>query len=242
LRDTFQSTCCRETVRRALHRLKLSWKKARKLLSRASREQRQAFVARIEKRLVAATEEKELLVYIDEAHVHQEADLGYGWAHVGKRFFVSTNSPGLWARTSFYGVYLYNEGQVRILPFERANKENTVEVLRWLRKQYPERKLVVVWDGAGYHKAGLVQEEAKQLGIELEALPGYSPDFMPVEALWRWLREEVTYNHCHTSKAELLMRVAAFEQRINQDPFEIADRLWVKDHLDPEEEDLRFSR
>jgi transposase len=38
---------CRETIRRALHRLKLSWQKAHKLLGRADPEQRQAFVAQI---------------------------------------------------------------------------------------------------------------------------------------------------------------------------------------------------
>jgi hypothetical protein len=36
--------------------------------------------------------------------------------------------------------------------------------------------------------------------------------------------------------------VADFEARLNRDPFVIADRLWVKDHLDPEEEKLRFSK
>ena len=65
---------------------------------------------------------------------------------------------------------------------------------------------------------------------------------MPVEALWRWLREDVTYHHCHASAEHLTRRVAAFEARLNRDPFVIADRLWVKDHLDPEEEKLRFSK
>jgi transposase len=37
-------------------------------------------------------------------------------------------------------------------------------------------------------------------------LPGYSPDLMPVEALWRWLREEVTYHHCHASTEDLIRR------------------------------------
>jgi hypothetical protein len=36
-------------------------------------------------------------------------------------------------------------------------------------------------------------------------------------------------------------RVDTFEARLNRDPFVIADRLWVKDHLDPDEEKLRFS-
>ncbi len=63
---------------------------------------------------------------------------------------------------------------------------------------------------------------------------------MPVEALWRWLREDVTYHHCHTSPEDLIRRVGAFEARINKDPCALADRLWVKDHLDPSEEKLRF--
>jgi hypothetical protein len=37
----------REIIRRALHRLKLSWKKARKLLGRAKPQQREAFMAQI---------------------------------------------------------------------------------------------------------------------------------------------------------------------------------------------------
>jgi hypothetical protein len=72
-------------------------------------------------------------------------------------------------------------------------------------------------------------------------LPGYSPDLMPVEALWRWLREDVTYHHCHASANDLTQRVADFEARLNGDPLVVADRLWVKDHLDPDEEKLRFS-
>ena len=35
--------------------------------------------------------------------------------------------------------------------------------------------------------------------------------------------------------------MAAFETRLNQDAYAIADRLWVKDRLDPDEEKLRFS-
>src|SRR3954454_16012236 len=60
---------------------------------------------------------------------------------------------------------------------------------------------------------------------------------MPVEALWRWLREDVTYHYCHPTAEDLSRRVAAFETRLNQDA--CADRLWVKDHLDPDEEKLR---
>jgi hypothetical protein len=93
---------------------------------------------------------------VDEAHIHQDADLGYGWAERGRRFWVASSAPGLSARVSFYGVYLYNEGQVRLGPFPRANGEHTIEVLRRLRAAFPDEALIVVWDGAPYHRAQAV--------------------------------------------------------------------------------------
>jgi transposase len=240
-RERFGLVCCRETIRAALHRLKLSWKKAKKLLGRANPERRQAFIERLQGLLDGAQHDRHLLVYLDEAHIHQDADLGYGWAEHGRRLWVASHSPGLSARVSFYGLYLYNEGQVRLWPYPRANGEHTIDVLRRLRAEVPERTLIVLWDGAPYHRAQAVREVARTLDIELMPLPGYSPDLMPVEALWRWLREDVTYHHCHASAEDLTRRAADFETRLNKEPFVIADRLWVKDHLDPEEKKLRFS-
>ena len=235
VREKFGRSCCRETIRAALHRLGVSWKK--KLLGRADPERRQAFVERIQDLLAGAQRDRHLLVYLDEAHIHQDADLGYGWSERGRRLWVASPSPRLSDKLSFYGLYLYNEGQVRLWPYARANGEHTIDVLRRLRAEWPEDKLIVVWDGASYHRAGVVREAATALQIDLVPLPGYSPDFMPVEALWRWLREDVTYHYCHPTTEG--RRVAAFETRLNQDVYAVADRL--KDRLDPDEEKLRFS-
>jgi hypothetical protein len=48
VRERFGLVCCRETIRAALPRLKLSWKKAKKLLGRADPERRQAFVEQLQ--------------------------------------------------------------------------------------------------------------------------------------------------------------------------------------------------
>jgi len=152
----FGRLCCRETIRAALHRLGLSWKKAKKLLGRANPERRAAFVEQLRPLLDGAQRDQHQLVYLDEAHIHQDVDLGHGWGERGKRFFVASSSPGLSAKVSFsgkppgltYGLYLYNEGQVRIWPYARANGEHTIDVLRRLRAEIPDGKLIVVWDGA----------------------------------------------------------------------------------------------
>jgi transposase len=133
VREKFGRSCCRETIRAALHRLKLSWKKAKKLLGRADPERRH--VERIQDLLAGAQRDRHLLVYLDE--IHQDADLGYGWADRGRRLWVASPSPRLSDKLSFYGLYLYNEGQVRLWPYARANGEHTIDVLRRLRAEWP---------------------------------------------------------------------------------------------------------
>src|SRR3954468_23926480 len=48
-----------------------------------------------------------LLVSVDEAHIHQDCDRGYGWAERGQRLWIAARAAGLSARVSFYGLYFY---------------------------------------------------------------------------------------------------------------------------------------
>src|SRR3982751_1964885 len=61
VREHFGLVCCRETIRVALHRRKLSWKKAKKLLGRAEPERRQAFVEQLQDVLAGAQRDRPLL-------------------------------------------------------------------------------------------------------------------------------------------------------------------------------------
>ena len=249
LQDQWKINCCRETVRRSLKQLGFSCQKAKKFLNKGNTAKRAEFVEKITGLLNDAMYQKRLLIYIDEAHIHLDTDEGYGWSIKGERFWVSSSSPGR-KKVSFYGVYIYNQAQTRIFPYEKAEKLNTIDVLKKIQVEFPEQKITIVWDGAPYHRAALVKEAASDMGIHLEPLPGYSPDFMPVEHLWQWLREDVTYHTCYESQKELIDAVADFQHQINNTPIAVSaprsgslrDRLWVKKHLDPEEEKLRFSK
>lgn len=237
-----QDGCCRETIRQALKRLGLSWKKARKLLNRADPDQRAAFLEKLNPLLVAATRGQHTLVYIDEAPFRQDTDEGYGWSIKGERFWVSSSSPPLGAKVSCDGVYFYNQGRGKLSPYERANSETPLERLETLRREVPETPLTVRWDGASYHRAKAVRQRAEELQINVLPLSAYSPDFMPVEHLWQWVREDVTYHTCYDSREELIAQLEQCQQEINATPYVVADRLWVKTHLDPEEEKLRISK
>ena len=241
LKTQWKIDCCRETVRRSLKQLGFSWKKAKKLLNKGNTAKRAELVEKITGLLHEALHQNRLLIYIDEAHIHLDTDVGYGWSIKGERFWVSSSSPGR-KKVSFYGVYLYNQAQTRIFSYEKAEQLNTIDVLTKLRAEFPFSEITVVWDGAPYHRAGLVKQAASEMNIHLQPFPGYSPDFMPVEHLWQWLREDLTYQTCYESQQELIEAVAHFQHQINTQPIAVSDRLWVKKHLDPEEEKLRFSK
>jgi transposase len=50
-------------------------------------------------------------------------------------------------------------------------------------------KVIVVWDGGSNHKGPVIREFLRQFPrLHLERLPGYAPDFNPVEMLWGHLK------------------------------------------------------
>ncbi|MHC5932560.1 transposase, partial [Nostoc sp.] len=72
-----------------------------------------------------------------------------------------------------------------------------MDVLKTLKTEFPNDPMTLIWDGAPYHRSQIVKDAAAALDIKVEPLPAYSPDFMPVEHLWQWLREDVTYHTCY---------------------------------------------
>jgi transposase len=233
----------RTTLRTILTQAGLSWKKCKKLLTKANPEKRARFVEEFKALYQQMLRGEIRIIYIDEVHIHQDMDLGYAWTRKGKPAWRKSSSPSLSERINWYGAYDFTEGQVLIWHEGKCNSENTIQFLqrlsKWLNES--ERKIVIIWDGASYHRSKIVQAEIAELGFELLAVPGYSPDLNPIEGLWKWMREEVTQNYCHKTMRQLFIDCKAFIDSINQDPGQVVKRLWPKFDLDPEFEKLLVS-
>jgi transposase len=91
--------------------------------------------------------------------------------------------------------------------------------------------MIIILDGATYYRSQLVKDEAQVLNINLQRLPTYSPDFIPVEHLWQCFQEDLTYHICYHNKTDLIKQVQLFQHRLNQTLLDIADRLWISSHL-----------
>lgn len=96
---------------------------------------------------------------------------------------------------SIYGFLNIKNGQVHAYKKERQNMFITVECLKELRTVYPTQRLLIFWDGAGWHRGSEVQKfiEADKR-IEIVYFPAYSPEENPQEHVWKAGRAHVTHN------------------------------------------------
>lgn len=243
VKQVFRCTVSRSALRILLKQNGLSWKKCQKVLKKASPEKRAAFIEAFQKIFAQVCQEEMRLIYIDESHFHRDMDLGYTWATTGKPAWRLSDCPPLSERINWYGAYDFSQAQCFIWNEGSCNKEHTVKFLHhlaeWLRPL--SSPVMIIWDGAPWHRAKLVQQAAADLGFILHPLPGYSPDLNPIEGLWKWMRQEVTFNHCHLTMRQLFDACKAFIERLNAAPDQILSRLWPKFQLDPDFEKLLLS-
>ena len=233
----------RNTLRTILKGAKLSWKKCKKVLTKGNPEKRAQFIDQFQTLFEQMCRGEIRLVYLDEAHFHQDLDLGYTWAATGEPVWRKSTSPPLAARLNWYGAYDFSEGRCLIWHEGKCDGDNTIRFLKRLLQSLngSERQLVIIWDGAPWHRSHKVLAAAHQLGIDIVQLPGYSPDLNPIEGLWKWMRQDVSQHHCHATLRDLFLDCLAFIDRINLEPEQIISRLWPKFDLDPNYEKLLLS-
>ena len=55
-------------------------------------------------------------------------------------------------RQTYYGAVNYLDHTVHLKAFSAGNSENTVSFLTWLLSLYPNKRLILLWDGASSHR------------------------------------------------------------------------------------------
>jgi transposase len=68
--------------------------------------------------------------------------------------------------------------------------------LNEISRRYPNERIVMVFDGAGWHRSKKLKLPEN---IKLLPLPAYSPELNPVENIWEELREKNFHNRVFAS-------------------------------------------
>jgi len=98
-------------------------------------------------------------------------------------------------RRSIYGFLNIKNGYVHAYKTEKQNMFETTKVLKKLFSFYPNSKILLLWDNAGWHRGSAVMEFIKSVGrVEVLHFPPYAPEFNPQEHVWKLGRSMVSHN------------------------------------------------
>lgn len=138
------------------------------------------------------------LMFSDEARFGTHSKLGHGWFETGSR----TQIP---VKLGYKNFYIYGcanpiTGKNFTLLLPKANTICMNLFLRELAKEFNDKKVLLIVDGAGWHKSkGLVVPS----NIELVYLPPYSPELNPIERLWLYIKKATIRNRIYETIEEL---------------------------------------
>lgn len=96
---------------------------------------------------------------------------------------------------SIYGFLNVKTGVEHAFKTKWQNMFITAKILKNVRKKYPTQKLLLLWDGPGWHKGKEVIKFIEQdKRITMLHFPKYSPEENPQEHVWKKGRSAVTHN------------------------------------------------
>lgn len=184
-----------ESYYKILIESQLSWQKGKRENSRKNPEKVEEKTQEIREILTkskADIETEKLAVYaLDECHLQGDDICNYWWGTRSDREIIQIANER--DRQTYYGAFNLWTKEFIVRPYSAGNGENTVKFLQELKSHHPEQKLLLIWDGATYHRG----EELKKLlarensgkppedwSIICHLFAPYAPEENPVEEIW----------------------------------------------------------
>lgn len=209
-----------------LHRLGFVVKRPKKRLLKADPVKRDAFVKEYALLRMEAQAKGARIFFVDEAHFRADVELRSQWVLRGQPALVESTSPRMGEKATYYSAVCLETGEVHAMPVSgNTNAETSVGFLKSLRKKYPG-PIIVIWDNGPAHRGEAMRTylSTPDLHLLLVALPPYSPDFNPDEAIWDWIREDVTANTCWGTAKKVQQKVDVFFAGLAQRTTEVIKR------------------
>lgn len=185
IKSEFKVELKANSVLRILKALSFSYKKAKKMPSKASKEDQKLFL-----RQYNAFKRHGEVFFADSTHPRFAPVLGYGWIKKGVDKYLKTNAGRV--HLNITGAVNVDTLEVITRQSETINEDAICTMLVAIRgKKSLDKNIYVIMDNAPYNKSRKVKARAKELNIRLRYVPPYSPNLNLIERLWRFFREKI---------------------------------------------------
>jgi transposase len=130
-----------------------------------------------------------------------------------------------------YAAVSIEDGQLDSLILPTVNGDCMQVFLDEVVRRYPQDRIVMVLDGAGWHKS---RELKLPANLRLVRLPPYAPELNPVEHVWDDLREKHFHNRVFHSLDAVQTQLAQGLIQLESDPAHVKSIVgwpWILDAL-----------
>lgn len=129
----------------------------------------------------------------DEMHLSTQTTIQKIWLPKGKYPNIEVSRKR--DARSIYGFLNVKEGKEHAFKTKWQNMYITSEIIPKIRKLYPDKHLLFIWDQAGWHKGKEAQRTIGEDGnIETIYFPTAAPEENPQEHVWKNGRSHVVHN------------------------------------------------
>ena len=191
-----------------LRHLGFSFQKARFVSDHLDDEARQVWMQQKWPKILAqARRTGALLLFEDEASFAQWGSLGYTWAPVGQQPVVKTT--GKRKGYKVFGAIEYFTGRFFYHGSPERFTAATYQAYLLTVLAQTDQPIILIQDGAKYHTSKAMQQFfVQQPRLTVHQLPSYSPDYNPIEFLWKNLKRRATHNRYFPEFETLITSVA----------------------------------
>lgn len=138
-------------------------------------------------------DDKWVVVTSDETRIVWESEIRRAWLRRGEKTVLKVHRDNQYQ--SFIGFLDLKTGISHLYSLEWQNQEEIIKALQKLKKQYPNKRICIIWDNAKWHKGSLIREQLSSKGtlssIHLINFPPYAPDRNPQEHVWNYAKEKI---------------------------------------------------
>ncbi len=175
-----------------LKNMGFSYQKAKFVADHKDPEKRKEWLEQKWPEILKLAEQKNAyILFGDEASFPQWGSLSYTWAKRGQQPVVPTS--GKRRGYKVFGLIDYFTGRFFCKGHDKG-RLNTASYQSFLTEVLSKTRkhIILIQDGASYHTSKAMRQffEKKANRITVFELPSYSPDYNPIEKLWKKIKEK----------------------------------------------------
>lgn len=129
----------------------------------------------------------------DETRIEWNTLKRRAWLKKGKKTIIREKRERKYQ--NFIGFLNLKTNEDLLFRLDWQDQENIIPVLTNLTKKYKNKKIVIIWDNARFHRGRKIKKllGSNQLlqNIHLIWLPPYAPDKNPQEFVWRLAKDKI---------------------------------------------------